>query len=96
LDSIKSRTAHGALDIADFRAKYYGFWQGDKAKLVYTMQRLTLYVLIALAIASGVEGASYDNPSSVAVASNLAKAYSIICTSLLRNLAHRRYFPPHG
>ena len=49
---------------------------------MYTMQRLTLYVLIALAIASGVEGSNYDNASSVALAVKLAKAYSIICSFL--------------
>jgi len=64
-------------------AKYFNFWQGDTAKLVYTFQRLTLYVLIALAIASGVEGASFSDPSSVAVAVQLAKAYSIIYIVLL-------------
>src|SRR4051812_44774696 len=69
----------------DFSAKYYGFWQGDTAKLVYTLQRLTLYVLIALAIASGVEGSNYDNTSSVALAVKLAKAYSIICSFLMQS-----------
>ena len=66
----------------DIRAKYYGFWQGDTAKLVYTMQRLTLYVLITLTIASGVEGSNYTNASSVELAVKLAKAYSVICSFL--------------
>jgi hypothetical protein len=66
-------------DSSDDRAKYYNFWQGDTAKLVYTFQRLTLYVLIALAIASGVEGSNYTSASSVALAQKLAEAYSIIC-----------------
>lgn len=47
------------------------------------MQRLTLYVLIALAIASGVEGSNYTNASSVELAAQLAKAYSVICLFLL-------------
>lgn len=63
-------------------AKYYGFWQGDSAKLVRTAQHLTLYILIALAVASGVEASYYHNASSVQVAQSLAKAYSIICLSL--------------
>jgi hypothetical protein len=67
------------LYTTDLRAKYYGFWQGDTAKLVDTMQRLTLYVLIALAIASGIEGSNYTNAASVELAVRLAKAYSVIC-----------------
>jgi hypothetical protein len=62
--------------------------------MVYTMQRLTLYVLIALAIASGVEGSDYTNTSSVEVAVKLAKAYSIICLFLF-NIPDVRYLPPH-
>ena len=60
-------------------AKYYNFWQGDTARLVYNFQRLTLYVLIALAIASGVEGSDYTSVSSLQTAQKLAQAYSIIC-----------------
>jgi hypothetical protein len=79
----------------DTRAKYYGFWQGDTAKLVYTFQRLTLYVLIALAIASGVEASNYDTPSSVALATKLAKAYGVICTFYLEQ-SDNRSFPPYN
>jgi hypothetical protein len=71
---------------ADDRAKYYGFWQGDTARLVYTFQRLTLYVLIALAIASGVEGSNYTNQSSLDLAAKLAKAYGVICSPPLSDL----------
>jgi len=64
-------------------AKYYHFWQGDFSKLVYTFQRLTMAVLIALAIASGVEGSNYNNPSDVAVGQQLAQAYGVIYIFLL-------------
>jgi hypothetical protein len=49
------------------------------------MQRLTLYVFIALAIASGVEGSNYTNAPSVELAVKLAKAYSVICFFLLQS-----------
>jgi len=65
--------------LANFSAKYYGFWQGEVAKLVRTIQHFSFYVLVALAIASGAEGSNYDSTSSVALAQNLSKAYSIIC-----------------
>ena len=65
-----------------FRAKYYGFWQTELGSLIQRVQHLTLYILVALAIASGVEGSSYDDPSSIALAQKLAQAYSIICTFL--------------
>ena len=60
-------------------AKYYGFWQTNLGRLIQTLQHLTLYVLVALAIASGVEGSDYTNASDVTLAQNLSKAYSIIC-----------------
>jgi len=59
-------------------AKYYGFWQNDLGNLIQRIQHLTLYILVALAIASGVEGSSYTDPSSIALAQKLAQAYSII------------------
>jgi hypothetical protein len=79
----------------DFRAKYYGFWQGHMAQLVYHFQRFTLLVLIALAIASGVEGSDYTSPSSVAVAVQLAKAYGVICIFYLKR-SDDRSFPPYS
>jgi hypothetical protein len=47
--------------------------------LIYKIQQLSLYVLIALAIASGVEASNFSNPSSVSVGVRLAQAYSDIC-----------------
>jgi hypothetical protein len=73
-------------------AKYYNFWQGDTAKLVSTLQRISLYALIALAIASGVEGSNYDNPSSVAIGQKLAQAYGILCTTNSDRAKCRHYF----
>lgn len=84
LDSIKSRISNRG-NWTNIRAKYYGFWQGNIAKLVYNFQRLTLYALIALAIASGVEGSNYDDPPSVALAVKLTEAYSTICLSLIQS-----------
>ena len=62
-----------------FRARYFNFWQGHTAALVRKLQSFSLLVLIALAIASGVEGSDYTDPSSIQLAQNLSKAYSIIC-----------------
>jgi hypothetical protein len=45
-----------------------------------------LYVLIALAIASGVEGSNYTNQSSLDLAAKLAKAYGVICSPSLNDL----------
>jgi uncharacterized membrane protein YvlD (DUF360 family) len=45
-----------------------------------------LYVLIALAIASGVEGSNYTNQSSLDLAAKLAKAYGVICSLPLSDL----------
>jgi len=64
-------------------AKYFGFWQTDLSKLIFTLQHLTLYALIALAIASGVEGSDYTDPSSVSVGQKLAQAYGILFLILL-------------
>jgi hypothetical protein len=71
-----------------FRAKYFGFWQTDLSQLIHTLQHLTLYALIALAIASGVEGSNYTDPSSVSIAQKLAQAYSIICISPISAFAN--------
>lgn len=49
-------------------------------------------VLIALAIASGVEGSNYNNPSDVAVGQQLAQAYGVICISAEAS-ADDRYLP---
>jgi hypothetical protein len=62
-----------------FRARYFNFWQGHTAALIRKLQSFSLLVLVALAIASGVEGSDYSDPSSITLAQNLSKAYSIIC-----------------
>lgn len=49
--------------------------------MIHTLQHLTLYALIALAIASGVEGSDYTSPSSVSIGQKLAQAYGIMCMS---------------
>jgi hypothetical protein len=59
-------------------ARYYSVWQGDTAKLVQRLQHLSLYILVALAIASGVEGSNYTDPSDLSVAQKLSQAYSIL------------------
>jgi hypothetical protein len=92
-DFIKLRSF--LCEETDARAKYYNFWQGDFSKLVYTFQRLTMAVLIALAIAAGVEGSNYNTPSDVAVGQQLAQAYGVICISA-EDSADGRYLPSLG
>jgi len=75
-----------------FRAKYFGFWQTDLSKLIHTLQHITLYALIALAIASGVEGSNYTDPSSVSIGQKLAQAYSILCTSPVSTLTNYSHY----
>jgi hypothetical protein len=52
-----------------------------------------MLILIALAIASGVEGSNYSSPSSVALGVKLAKAYGVICLVLAGTWLMKRYFP---